>query len=50
MLHIVNSRLIAVLIDDDPNSTNNVYGLFELQIEGMPRRVSLRDLWLRKID
>ena len=50
ILHILNGRLMAVLIDDDPNSTNNVSGLFGLQIEGTPCKVSFRNLWLRKID
>jgi hypothetical protein len=50
ILHILNGRLMAVLVDDDPNSTNNVSGLFGLQIEGTPCRVSFRNIWLRKID
>ncbi len=47
---ILNGRLMAVLVDDDPNSTNNASGLFGLQIEGSPCKVSFRNLWLRKID
>jgi len=50
ILHILNGRLMAVLIDDDPKSTNNVSGLFGLQIEGTPCKVSFRNLWLKKID
>ncbi len=50
IMHILNGRLMAVLVDDDPNSTNNVSGLFGLQIEGTPCKVSFRNLWLRKID
>ncbi|HEY1806297.1 MAG TPA: DUF1080 domain-containing protein [Terracidiphilus sp.] len=50
ILHILNGRLMAVLVDDDPKSTNNVSGLFGLQIEGTPCKVSFRNLWLRKID
>ena len=50
ILHILNGQLMAVLVDDDPNSTTNVSGLFGLQIEGTPCKVSFRDLWLRKID
>ena len=48
-VHILNGQLMAVLIDDDPDSSNNVRGLFGLQIEGFPCKVSFRDLWLRKI-
>lgn len=48
-IHILNGQLLAVLIDDDPASSNNVDGLFGLQIEGFPSKVSFRDLWLKKI-
>lgn len=48
-LHILNGQLMAVLIDDDPASSNNRRGLFGLQIEGFPSKVSFRDIWLKKI-
>jgi len=50
ILHILNGQIMAVLVDDDPASTNNVSGLFGLQIEGTPCKVSFRNIWLRKID
>ncbi|MGC9223369.1 MAG: 3-keto-disaccharide hydrolase [Terracidiphilus sp.] len=50
ILHILNGQLMAVLIDDDLASTNNASGLFGLQIEGTPCKVSFRNIWLRKID
>jgi len=50
ILHILNGQLMAVLIDDDPKSSNNVSGLFGLQIEGAPCKVSFRNLWLMKLD
>jgi hypothetical protein len=50
IMHILNGQLMAVLVDDDPASTNNVSGLFGLQIEGTPCKVSFRNLWLRKIN
>jgi hypothetical protein len=50
IMHILNGQLMAVLVDDDPASSNNVSGLFGLQIEGVPCKVSFRDLWLKKID
>lgn len=50
ILHILNGQLMAVLIDDDPASSNNVSGLIGLQIEGTPCKVSFRNLWLRKIN
>jgi hypothetical protein len=50
ILHILNGQLMAVLVDDDPTSSNNVSGLFGLQIESTPCKVSFRDIWLRKIN
>ncbi len=50
IMHILNGQLMAVLVDDDRDSTNNVSGLFGLQIEGTPCKVSFRDIWLRKVD
>jgi len=50
IMHILNGQLMAVLVDDDPASSNNISGVFGLQIEGVPCKVSFRNLWLRKID
>jgi hypothetical protein len=50
ILHILNGQLMTVLVDDDPASSNNASGLFGLQIEGVPCKVSFRNLWLRKIE
>ena len=50
ILHILNGQLMAVLVDDDPASSNSVTGLFGLQIEGTPCKVSFKNIWLRKID
>ena len=48
-IHILNGQLLAVQIDDDPASSNNVSGLIGLQIEGTPCRISFRNLWLKKL-
>jgi len=50
ILHILNGQLMAVLIDDDAKSSNNVSGLIGLQIEGIPCKVSFRNLWLKKLN
>jgi hypothetical protein len=50
MMHILNGQLMAVLVDDDPLSSNNVSGLIGLQIESFPCKVSFRNIWLRKIN
>ena len=50
ILHILNGQLMALLVDYDPASSNNVSGIFGLQIEGVPCKVSFRNLWLRKLN
>jgi Domain of Unknown Function (DUF1080) len=50
ILQILNGQLMAVLVDDDPASSNNVSGLIGLQIEGIPCKVSFRNLWLKKLN
>ncbi|MGO9336972.1 MAG: DUF1080 domain-containing protein [Terracidiphilus sp.] len=50
MMHILNGQLMAVLVDDDPASSNNLSGVIGLQIEGVPCKVSFRNLWLKKIN
>lgn len=49
-LHIINGQLMAVYIDDDRNSSNNVAGLIGIEIESFPCKVSVRSIWLRKFD
>ncbi|HVW20411.1 MAG TPA: DUF1080 domain-containing protein [Opitutaceae bacterium] len=49
MMHLLNGRLMAVEIDDDPASSSNQPGLIGLEIEGAPCRVLARGIWLRKL-
>jgi len=49
MLHIINGQLMAVEIDDDPASSNNASGLIGIEIESFPGVVSVRNIWLRKL-
>lgn len=48
-LHIINGQLMAVYIDDDPTSSNNVSGLIGIEMEGTPSKTSVRNIWLRKL-
>jgi hypothetical protein len=50
MMHIMNGQLMAVFIDDNPNSVNNQPGLIGFEIESQPCKVSVRDIWLRRFD
>jgi hypothetical protein len=48
-VHVVNGQLMAVMIDDDPASSNNQRGMFGIEIEATTK-VSVRKIWLRKIN
>ncbi len=49
LMHIVNGQLMAVMVDDDPDSSNNQAGLFGIEIEATTK-VSVRNVWVKKID
>jgi Domain of Unknown Function (DUF1080) len=48
-VHILNGQLMAVMIDDDPESSNNRPGMFGIEIEATTK-VSVRNIWVRKIN
>jgi hypothetical protein len=50
MIHILNGQIMAILIDDDPASSNNQPGKIGIELEGTPAKVSVRNIWLKKID
>jgi hypothetical protein len=51
MMHLINGQLMAVFIDDDPNSSNNnASGLIGIELESNPTRISVRNIWLRKLN
>jgi hypothetical protein len=50
MIHILNGQLMAVLIDDDPASSNNLAGKIGIELEGTPAKVSVRNIWIKKLD
>jgi len=50
MIHILNGQVMAVLIDDDPASSNNQPGKIGIELEGTPARVSVRNVWLKKLN
>ncbi len=49
-LHILNGQLMAVYIDDDPASSNNQAGKIGIELEGTPAKVSVRNIWIKKLD
>ena len=50
MMHIMNGQLMAIFIDDNPDSINNQSGFIGFEIESAPCKISVRDIWLRKFD
>ena len=48
LIHIVNGQLMAVMVDDDPASSNNQPGIFGIEIEATTK-VSVRNIWLKKL-
>ncbi len=48
-IHILNGQIMAVMVDDDPQSSNNQSGLFGIEIEATTR-VSVRNIWLKKLN
>ncbi len=49
LMHILNGQLMAVMVDDDPESSNNQAGLFGIEIEATTR-VSVRNIWVKKFN
>jgi len=45
-IHIVNGQLMAVMVDDDPQSSNNQSGLIGIEIEATTK-VSVRNMWIK---
>ncbi len=50
MIHIINGHVMAILIDDDPASSNNKPGKIGIELEGTPAKVSVRNIWLKKLN
>jgi hypothetical protein len=52
-IHVINGQLMSVYVDDDPHSSNNRSGLIGIEIEGYPQgepmKVSVRNIWIRKL-
>jgi hypothetical protein len=49
LMHIVNGQLMAVMVDDDPQSSNNWSGQIGIEIEATTK-VSVRNIWLKKLN
>ncbi|MDP9078505.1 MAG: DUF1080 domain-containing protein [Bacteroidota bacterium] len=48
-MHILNGQLMAVMIDDDPKSSNNQSGMIGIEIEATTK-ISVRNIWIKKLN
>jgi hypothetical protein len=45
----MNGQLMAVYVDDDPTSSNNQSGFIGIELEQVPTKVSVRNIWIKKL-
>jgi len=48
-IHIVNGHVMAVLVDDDPASSNNQSGFFGIELESITE-LYVRNIWVKKLN
>jgi Domain of Unknown Function (DUF1080) len=48
-IHILNGQLMAVMVDDDPTSSNNESGYIGIEIESITK-VSVKNIWIKKLN
>jgi hypothetical protein len=48
-IHIINGQVMAVMVDDDPASSNNESGYIGIEIESITK-VSVRNIWIKKLN
>lgn len=49
-IHIINGQVMSVLVDDDTSDVNNQAGVIGFEIEAAPSKVSVRNVWIKKIN
>jgi hypothetical protein len=47
-MHIINGQLMAVMVDDDPKSSNNQSGYIGIEIEATTK-IAVRNMWIKKL-
>ena len=48
-IHIINGQVMAVMIDDDPKSSNNISGYIGIEIESTTK-IFVKNMWIKKLD
>jgi Domain of Unknown Function (DUF1080) len=49
LIQILNGQLMSVVVDDDATDSNNQSGLIGIEIENSPSKVSVRNVWIKKL-
>jgi hypothetical protein len=47
-IHIINGQVMAVMIDDDPKSSNNLSGYIGIEIEATTK-IYVKNMWIKKL-
>jgi hypothetical protein len=47
-IHIINGQVMAVMIDDDPKSSNNISGYVGIEIESTTK-IYVKNMWIKKL-
>jgi hypothetical protein len=48
-IHIINGQVMSVMVDDDPNSSNNKSGYIGIEIESITK-IAVKNIWLKKLN
>lgn len=49
LIHVLKGHMTAVLIDDDPRSSNNQALNIRIELASTPAKVSVRDIWIKRL-
>jgi hypothetical protein len=48
-IHIINGQVMAVMVDDDPKSSNNQSGFIGIEIEATTK-IFVKNMWIKKLN
>lgn len=48
-IHIINGQVMAVMVDDDPKSSNNKSGYIGIEIESITK-IAVKNIWIKKLN
>ena len=48
-IHIINGQVMAIMVDDDPTSSNNKPGYIGIEIESITK-IAVKNIWIKKLN